>query len=213
MTAIYATVAALEASMKVASGSLDVAQANASLAAATALVIAEIGRDIALQTLTEVYDTRPTRSLSAYVMSSGLYTEQGAADPNLVSLFLNNFPVAAVSLVEVRTIGVQPDTWTTITDWDWSAVGELVRTGGLWPAGFRAVRVTYTGGFAEIPADVRNVVLSAAKRDMAVGSDAGVALERIGSYEVQYNAEAPSGLKLTSDECGVLKPYREPMFR
>jgi len=71
------------------------------------------------------------------------------------------------------------------------------------------VKVTYTHGYAEIPADVRAVILQAARRTLA-NPDA-VEGERVGSYEVTYARRLDPGRSVhefTDAELRILHRYR-----
>lgn len=84
---------------------------------------------------------------------------------------------------------------------------------GGFPAGFRRVTVTYTGGYATAPDEIRAVVLSAAARQYL--NPLGVMQARAGGLDVQYpNARSGpksgtvGGLMLSDDEERICGRYR-----
>lgn len=88
------------------------------------------------------------------------------------------------------------------TDYQWSASGVLFRAGG-WPAALRAVRVVYSGGYAEVPPELAAVVCGLAGR---LSTPAGVASWSVGSQTVTFNSDGAPGL--ASVEEAVLDRYR-----
>lgn len=103
-------------------------------------------------------------------------------------LFLPQWPVVAVSAVsEGNTALVVADALV------WTRIGMLTRTGRPWLAG--PVTVTYSHGYAELPADVVGVVLAIAGRlygdsraTLSAAGSSGLASEQLGSYAVSYQA-------------------------
>lgn len=94
-----------------------------------------------------------------------------------------------VSVAEVLLDGVE------VTDYD--LVGdELHRTPGLgWGGSAVTIQVTYTHGFAEVPADLRGWVLTVAAR--GITNPTGVTQESIDGYAVSYQ---PGSVKLHRHE-------------
>jgi hypothetical protein len=90
----------------------------------------------------------------------------------------------------------------TLDGYQWSAMGALFRP-GRWPAGFRAVTVTYSGGYPVVPRELVAVVCGLAGR---YSTPAGVASWTVGSQTLTFSGEAGPGL--TSVESAVLDRYR-----
>lgn len=90
----------------------------------------------------------------------------------------------------------------TETDYEWSVSGVLYRA-GRWPAGLRAVRVVYSGGYDEPPPELAAVVCGLAGR---LSLPAGVASWSVGSQTVTFNTDAAPGL--AGVELAVLDRYR-----
>lgn len=121
---------------------------------------------------------------TAETFSSATYTDEaydGSASPYLT---LRNWPVASVSAVKVKypdsgTQTIDTDTYRsdlrtgrvfrieTKQDWDWlpdsfdqanrNQPGYFRGLYPRWPAGFQNILVTYTAGYATIPADLQGV--------------------------------------------------------
>jgi hypothetical protein len=78
-----------------------------------------------------------------------------------------------------------------------------------WP--FSSLSVTYSHGYAEIPADVVMVVCSMAGRSWS--NPAGIRSESVGDYSVTYAIPGTGesiGLALSRPEMDVLRSYRWP---
>lgn len=111
---------------------------------------------------------------------TGQYISEVAGDVALVtsagfSATLPQMPVTAIASVEVKSIGLDGTvSWSPITAYDWLPNGTLYCTvplqynvmGGppAWPVDELpgGLRVTYTHGFAVIPTDLHDIVLTIA---------------------------------------------------
>lgn len=150
-----------------------------------------------------------------------VYTETLTLDSEGGSVL--QLPALVVSNVAQVTVDGVP-----ITDFTWSGDGMVSRpwtmcptydaeldqwvTGGF-PAGFRRITVTYTGGYDAAPAEIQAVVLSAAARQYA--NPQGLMEAVVGGIRVQYpnarsgpKAGTVGGLMLSDDEMRVCSPYR-----
>lgn len=133
-------------------------------------------------------------------------------------------PVTAVDTVEID--GVET------TDWDWNDRGVLRRgaasfaqtstlnapgdddpttqgaTGAAqhWGGPQSTVAVTYTHGFATIPADIKAVCLAVAGR--ALTSEPGVKQESLGAYSVTYGGDSAGGVTIVPADMALLRRYR-----
>ena len=142
--------------------------------------------------------------------------------PRQTKIFLPQLPVTAVASV------VENDVTLTVTD-DYllGSHGVLHRVGVYWYAGVQKVTVTYSHGWASIPADVAAVCARAAARAYQAGLKAaategvaGVTAMTLGDYSVRYGSEQSGGageggtlgvtaaILLTSDEKAYLARYR-----
>jgi hypothetical protein len=122
---------------------------------------------------------------------------------------LPSLHVTAVESVEVDGEAVDTGNFT------WSAAGFLRYGGECWPGRWsgvlRDVVVTFTHGYAELPAEIRAVVLSVAARSST--SPSGASTMQAGPYSVALgrNADGSSGgVTLTDLERAVLDRYRLP---
>ncbi len=77
------------------------------------------------------------------------------------SVLLPSWPVTDVTDVKVAGEALAAD------DYSWSRAGELRRTHGRWPARLRAIEVTYTHGYAEVPDEIKAVTLQVAARGIS----------------------------------------------
>lgn len=133
-------------------------------------------------------------------------------------------PVTEVDTVEVDGVAT--------TDWDWNERGVLRRgaasfaqtsvvnaagdadstTQGAagsaqhWGGPQATVSVTYTHGFATIPADIKAVCLAVAGR--AFTSEVGVKQESLGAYSVTYGGGGADGVTITPADMTLLRRYR-----
>lgn len=135
-------------------------------------------------------------------------------------VFLRHTPVTVVtSVVEdgVTLTGTQYKTY--------AKQGKLVRVSGdspiAWTWKLQGVVVTYTAGYAEIPASVSfaaasmvaQAIIAGATGEEAFGSG-GVNLERIGDYMVQTDLRVlHQHLQLSPADKAILGPYRRTIIR
>jgi hypothetical protein len=120
-------------------------------------------------------------------------------------LLLPELPVVTVASVAIGTDDpLEPEDSGGDGDYLWAANGSLVRnSGGVWPRGRQNVRVTYSHGYDEIPADVRQVALSVAARHYEQGI---VQYETLGQRQVRYGQPVAGDLAQT--EYLILSRYR-----
>lgn len=113
-------------------------------------------------------------------------------------LLLPGAPISTVTSVSVDDEALDGE------DWRWSSQGFILRIdGSVFPNTPRAIEVTYTHGWAEVPAAIIGVVLSLAGR-MLDGS-AGIKQESLGSYSVTYASPGPT---LQAAETMNLDPFK-----
>jgi hypothetical protein len=187
------SLADLEDLIQVAIPAGDLDAANAAIATAGAVIRTYTG-----QRLTFVAD------------ESVLLTGRGVPE-----VYLPELPVTAVSAVSERGIALDAG-----TQYDWEAAGRLVRLysagSGLeyparargWYPGWRAVSVTYSHGYAVLPADLVDVAARVAarrylggKRSALVGPHA-----RESDYAAVFQGEG------TTDASGAYGPTSAPML-
>ncbi|MFE9845776.1 mobile element protein [Streptomyces goshikiensis] len=71
------------------------------------------------------------------------------------------------------------------TDYSWSAAGILRRLGcQVWPDRLRCIEVTYSHGWAEIPADISDAVIEQARA--AFRSEPGIKSKAVGGQSVTF---------------------------
>lgn len=111
-------------------------------------------------------------------------------------LVLPSWPVTAVASVAVEGATLPA------TEYEWSRVGLLSRISGVWPTKLASVAVTYTHGYASLPANVadalKSVTLAVAAR--AWSNPAGLVRMQIGSYSEQHATTGGEGGALTEQE-------------
>lgn len=130
------------------------------------------------------------------------------------TLVLPQRPVVAVSAVSINGLAVPTGTWLLAgytlyrghlpifngpDDWG----GDIYLTS--WGGPMSAVQVTYTHGFAQIPADVAMVCMQAALR--ALRNPEGDTGETIGQYSHQTAPDHAAGIVLTDAEQAALSAY------
>lgn len=92
------------------------------------------------------------------------------------------------------------------TDFEWSEKGILTRLSGCWRRRARWYVVTYSHGYAEIPGDVKGVVLRVAAR--GITNPEGVRQETLGSYSYSYGGSDAVGIVLFGPDMRELGSYR-----
>jgi hypothetical protein len=106
------------------------------------------------------------------------------------SVFLPEFPITAVSTLEVLLAGVwaicDPTTYTVSLAT--GRVAPLPMTGTQWPGVPGSWRVTYSHGWQSPPSSLVGVVLGVAAR--GYNSPVSIQQERVGNYQVRYAVEA-----------------------
>lgn len=94
---------------------------------------------------------------------------------------------------------------------DWSKTGYLELRSGCWTRRPRQIVVTLDHGFAEIPDELVEIVVSIASR--AASSPAGAVEESTGPFRAKWSAVAPGvagGLALLQHERDILDLYKLP---
>jgi hypothetical protein len=109
----------------------------------------------------------------------------------------------AYPVTEVASVEVDEEELTEGDDYAWSRTGELRKLTGTWPATLRSVVVTYSHGYATIPAAIVGVVASVAAR--LYDAPLSVKQESIGSYSVTYTG---GGASFQAAELVVLDRYK-----
>ncbi|GGV54191.1 hypothetical protein [Streptomyces spectabilis] len=144
------------------------------------------GAALVLDVASRIVRTEARQNFTRGTSSATLYPREGWAA-------LPQRPV--ISVQEVRRGGqlVPPDRWQLVRD--------RVRVLG----GDQAVTVTYTHGYASVPADVLAVVLTLASRVLTNPSD--LRQESVGSVSVTYSAET-IGASLAPADRDLLARYR-----
>lgn len=79
-------------------------------------------------------------------------------------------------------------------------------TGASWQGPQTQITVTYTHGFATVPAAITNIV--AGMVALAVASPVGVNQEKIGGYQVSYTRSEGGSMSIQPSDEKILKKYR-----
>lgn len=80
-------------------------------------------------------------------------------------------------------------------------------TGATWQGPQAQIVVTYTYGFAEVPADISNIV--AGMVALAIASPVGINNEQIGGYKVAYSRSEGGSMMLQDGDKKALDFYRK----
>ena len=147
------------------------------------------------------------------------------------SLFLPQLPVTSVSSVAVNGVSASVSRWRLIGNELFLGTGSyspdfgtLASPGGAlygpagstngmqvggpsWQGPGTQVTITYTHGFAEVPADIVNEV--AGMVALQLSTSVGVNSEQIGGYKVSYQRGEGGGMALTEETKSVLNFYRK----
>lgn len=124
---------------------------------------------------------------------------------------LPQYPVTGVSAVAVAEGSAITFSWVAgqVVDCNPSQLNafeiEPFRTRLQW------VDVTYTHGYATVPADVVGVVCDVAAAALASPpEDSGVQTETLGPFSTSYGSNYPGGVRLTQSQRDRLMPYMLP---
>lgn len=120
-------------------------------------------------------------------------------------LYLPALKVNSVASVQVDGVAV--------TDFEWSRrTGNLRRKGGLaFPEVWGGVVVAFNSGYAEVPADLKEVVLQVSS--VALSSPTGATREQAGAVAMAWATTAPGvsgGLTLLDRDLATVSLYRLP---
>jgi len=108
-------------------------------------------------------------------------------------LVLSRFPVSSVSAIYTDPSGrFSPGTLVPASCYVvYGEAGLVVLTSGVFPAGARAVKVSYTGGYASVPADIgqaATMLVATWYTRSREGAD-GLASQSVGSYSASFREE------------------------
>ncbi|QUE26048.1 head-to-tail adaptor [Microbacterium phage SanaSana] len=120
-------------------------------------------------------------------------------------LYLPSLKVNSVASVTVSGVAV--------TDFEWSRrTGNLRRKdGACFPEVWGGVVVAFNSGYAEVPADLKEVVLQVSS--IALSSPTGATREQAGAVAMAWATTAPGvsgGLTLLARDLAVVNSYRLP---
>lgn len=147
------------------------------------------------------------RSFCGWPISEETVTDKTLDGPGGRSIWLPTLRLTAVGAVVENG-----NSLAVTTDFDWTSYGRLIRN-GCWPATARSVVVTYTHGYATVPADVKGACLALAGR-LFTNPGAGGALRAftntVGGVTESKTFAGTSGdaSMLTATELTQLGPYR-----
>jgi len=173
----------------------DIATAELLIELAQGVIDEETGQALELSEDTVTLDG-PTRDDSRY---------QGHTASR--HLILPRWPVTAVTAVTLTDDTGDGETLTfgKDADYTWSRDGTLHRRGGDWPTHDRAIEVTYTAGYAPVPAGVKRLTLR-----LAAGGWSNferLTSESLGDHSKAWAADA-LGIELTPADAKQLGLYR-----
>lgn len=128
---------------------------------------------------------------------------------NVASVVINGAtaPTTSWKLVDNRLFlssgSFQPDYGTMYLGGAnlWGPAGSTAgpqATGATWQGPQAQITVTYTHGFAEVPADISNIV--AGMVALAIASPVGINSEMIGGYKVAYARSESGSMHLTEED-------------
>lgn len=135
-------------------------------------------------------------------------------DPHSRMVFLREFPVNAVSKVEVYDVYsnlwkiADPTTYTVSLRRGTIKTNPVMPLGFYWPTDDETWRVTYDHGYAVVPDDLAGICCSVAAR--IYGTPVGIDMERIGQRQVKYSLTADAFNPL---EIGVMTRYRQMVMQ
>jgi hypothetical protein len=122
-------------------------------------------------------------------------------------LYLPSLKVNSVSIITANGIPYAP------ADYEWSRrTGNVRLKGGYaWPDVWGSLVVTFNSGYAEVPADLKQIVLQVAS--LAASSPTGATREQAGAVAMQWATTAPGvagGLTLLQRDLAIIAGYKLP---
>jgi hypothetical protein len=148
-----------------------------------------------------------SRQVLAYTRRSSFTTSTSTvrvAGTGSSTLILPGWPVSAVTAVVEDPDGAAPGELVDYVEWSEDGVLELL-SGGRWAARRRFYEITFEHGYAEVPEDVRNLVLRVAAR--AFANPEGLATEGVGGYNAGFAFDDTRLPTLSAPDRRELEPY------
>lgn len=124
---------------------------------------------------------------------SAAYTNEYLSGDGTPYLYLNNYPVSAITSLTLFDRYSAADVQTLTEDRDFYLdpdSGRLVCSTGVFVAGRRNYRCTYTGGYAAIPEDIKVLCMQLIGYWISKKGNAGIDSQTIGKYSVTYSKDA-----------------------
>lgn len=123
------------------------------------------------------------------------------------TLYLPSLKVNAITSLTVRGKTVP------VTDLEWSRrTGNVRFIGGYgFPEVWGGIVITFNSGYAEVPADLKNIVMQVSS--VALSSPTGATREQAGQVSVAWATTAPGvsgGLSLLARDLAIVNSYRIP---
>lgn len=133
---------------------------------------------------------------------------------NITALFDGGTNVLMLPTLKLNSIASVIVEGTTLeaTDYEWSRrTGNVRRKYGCFPDVWGGISVTFNSGYAEVPAELKQITLQASA--MALSSPTGATREQAGQVSMQWATTAPGvsgGLTLLERDYAVLDAYILP---
>lgn len=116
-------------------------------------------------------------------------------------LFLKNYPVSTISLLEFNATGANEDQWETVDSKNYFFDADTGIISLTYPTtkGHGNYRVSYTGGYSPVPSDLKTACIFLAGEAFKKGGSMGIKSESLGDHSIVFDAS------LMSQEGSVVK--------
>jgi hypothetical protein len=138
------------------------------------------------------------------------YTEFVSPDRYTSLFYLSALPVDTTQSVTVGTYNDATDAYDTYTGSVRKNVHGVVKTGDFLGHGYEAVRVTYTGGYDELPADLKQALTNILVQQVNDAINGGQVVSEVRAIDYTEKYEL-SGASIPGDALEVLDSYKLPV--
>jgi hypothetical protein len=136
-----------------------------------------------INAVTEFIEGRTQRRFKSTTYTQERYDGSGNEE-----LFLNQYPIITMTLLEKSNVGDNSNSWESIDSTDYwvdEAVGMLVKTTNF-VKGKENYRATYTAGFATIPYDIQFLAMSLIDHFLKLKKGSGIKSESLGDHSITF---------------------------
>ncbi len=140
----------------------------------------------------------------------GTYTETFSPDDYLSQFYVSALPLDTTQSVTVATYNTSTTAYDNYTGTVRKNAAGVVKTGDSLGYGYEAVRVSYTGGYANLPDDLKQALTDLLVQRFNDAASGGKVVSEVKAidYSEKYDL---SGTDIPGDTLEVLDSYRLPV--